>query len=616
MERKMTEYRRLWATQNPESAARSRTVVCYGTPPVAHTYDHRAPCLLYQPCDFERRFRARGDVRCPLVGTFEKLKKLRSSTFLKASRHRALAIRHLELPVMRTDDTSREPGFARDAGKKNVTMLISTPTLLPVIPNGMRTPRKSSADRPAIHSQDIIVDTQASDYVPELLPRRYRKDLKPLNGNLKGRHIPGYESLVEWQKRGDSALASIPSHGFHSFMMFGAVMGRSAYTAWLSVLCHKYADSRPSIPRVSRPLIPRRKWWKHARIICLMGARRVSSSNFDAFVTKAADGTAKKLPNAICLHEEDNGNRPETLHWRTGRAADPQPELIVQFYHRWPTTSAAVFAYKARPCRWHHRGVARNWHPERVNIIRNTATWPRSPQTILLATQLSSSRPQLDPAKRAQFAAPCSADQVPRLGAVRRTGTHSQKSAEDWREHRRGSRGDSVDDNGRGGGSRSNANLRVEDWLQINECKRRKLVSQRDPIWCTMRDDIEYSSTSTFRTVDYQIENARCTRRRLLATLTGWSAGTCVPVAVEQDWFFRSVYIVKRYMAEQEQEECSRELEMGQPAIPVHLRTGTEKWSSENVARHPGLRHMTPIFLSQGDSITPYQDPPIKHIHD
>lgn len=52
---------------------------------------------------------------------------------------------------------------------------------------------------------------------------------------------------------------------------------------------------------------------------------------FDALLTET-DGSATKLPNAICLHEQDNGVGWKHSNWRTGRAVVTRSrELVVQF---------------------------------------------------------------------------------------------------------------------------------------------------------------------------------------------------------------------------------------------------------------------------------------------
>lgn len=66
---------------------------------------------------------------------------------------------------------------------------------------------------------------------------------------------------------------------------------------------------------------------------------------FDAVATEA-DGTAKKLPNVICLHEQDNGIGWKHSNWRTGRAVVTRHrELVVQFIITLANYEY-IFAYK------------------------------------------------------------------------------------------------------------------------------------------------------------------------------------------------------------------------------------------------------------------------------
>lgn len=66
---------------------------------------------------------------------------------------------------------------------------------------------------------------------------------------------------------------------------------------------------------------------------------------FDAVMT-GADGTAKKMPNAICLHEQDNGIGWKHSNWRTGRAVVTRHrELVVQFIITLANYEY-IFAYK------------------------------------------------------------------------------------------------------------------------------------------------------------------------------------------------------------------------------------------------------------------------------
>ena len=66
---------------------------------------------------------------------------------------------------------------------------------------------------------------------------------------------------------------------------------------------------------------------------------------FDAVITQA-DGTAQKLPNAICLHEQDNGIGWKHSNWRTGRAVVTRHrELVIQFIITLANYEY-IFAYK------------------------------------------------------------------------------------------------------------------------------------------------------------------------------------------------------------------------------------------------------------------------------
>lgn len=66
---------------------------------------------------------------------------------------------------------------------------------------------------------------------------------------------------------------------------------------------------------------------------------------FDAVLT-GPDGTAQKLPNAICLHEQDNGIGWKHSNWRTGRAVVTRHrELVVQFIITLANYEY-IFAYK------------------------------------------------------------------------------------------------------------------------------------------------------------------------------------------------------------------------------------------------------------------------------
>lgn len=65
----------------------------------------------------------------------------------------------------------------------------------------------------------------------------------------------------------------------------------------------------------------------------------------DAVVT-GSDGRPKKLPNAVCIHEQDNGIGWKHSNWRTGRAVVTRHrELVVQFIITLANYEY-IFAYK------------------------------------------------------------------------------------------------------------------------------------------------------------------------------------------------------------------------------------------------------------------------------
>ena len=58
------------------------------------------------------------------------------------------------------------------------------------------------------------------------------------------------------------------------------------------------------------------------------------------------DGTAKRSPNVVCLHEQENGIGWKHTKWRTGRAVVIRPrELVIQFIITLANFEY-IFAYK------------------------------------------------------------------------------------------------------------------------------------------------------------------------------------------------------------------------------------------------------------------------------
>ncbi|RMZ41273.1 hypothetical protein AFCA_004844 [Aspergillus flavus] len=194
-------------------------------------------------------------------------------------------------------------------------------------------------------SRDIIGHCKDSDYVPELLPNGSRKDLKPLN--VVQPEGPSFkitnESLVEWQKW-RFRVAFNPREGatIHDVWYDGrSVMYRLA----ISEMTVPYADPRPPYHRKQAFDFGDGGGGNMANNLSIGCDCLGVIKYFDAVIT-GADGKAQKLPNAICLHEQDNGIGWKHSNWRTGRAVVTRHrELVVQFIITLANYEY-IFAYK------------------------------------------------------------------------------------------------------------------------------------------------------------------------------------------------------------------------------------------------------------------------------
>ncbi|EAU36792.1 copper amine oxidase 1 [Aspergillus terreus NIH2624] len=193
--------------------------------------------------------------------------------------------------------------------------------------------------------RDIIGHCKDSDYVPELLPQGTRKDLKPLN--VLQPEGPSFritnESLVEWQKW-RFRVAFNPREGatIHDVWYDGrSVMYRLA----ISEMTVPYADPRPPFHRKQAFDFGDGGGGNMANNLSIGCDCLGVIKYFDAVLT-GPDGTAQKLPNAICLHEQDNGIGWKHSNWRTGRAVVTRHrELVVQFIITLANYEY-IFAYK------------------------------------------------------------------------------------------------------------------------------------------------------------------------------------------------------------------------------------------------------------------------------
>ncbi|KAI9044830.1 putative copper amine oxidase [Aspergillus affinis] len=246
--------------------------------------------------------------------------------------------------------------FARDKTKNNADAnFYSYP--LPLIPvMDAHTQQIIRVDRPATggkgeglrdqtFKRDIIGHCKGSDYVPELLPEGTRKDLKPLN--LVQPEGPSFritnESLVEWQKW-RFRVAFNPREGatIHDVWYDGrSIMYRLA----ISEMTVPYADPRPPFHRKQAFDFGDGGGGNMANNLSIGCDCLGVIKYFDAVLTEP-NGSAKKLPNAICLHEQDGGIGWKHSNWRTGRAVVTRNrELVVQFIITLANYEY-IFAYK------------------------------------------------------------------------------------------------------------------------------------------------------------------------------------------------------------------------------------------------------------------------------
>ncbi|KAE8349589.1 copper amine oxidase [Aspergillus coremiiformis] len=194
-------------------------------------------------------------------------------------------------------------------------------------------------------NRDIVAHCKDSEYVPELLENGTRKDLKPLN--VVQPEGPSFtitnESLVEWQKW-RFRVAFNPREGatIHDVWYDGrSVM----YRLGISEMTVPYADPRPPYHRKQAFDFGDGGGGNMANNLSLGCDCLGVIKYFDAILT-GPDGTPKKLPNAICLHEQDNGIGWKHSNWRTGRAVVTRHrELVVQFIITLANYEY-IFAYK------------------------------------------------------------------------------------------------------------------------------------------------------------------------------------------------------------------------------------------------------------------------------
>ncbi|CAG9996034.1 unnamed protein product [Clonostachys byssicola] len=177
----------------------------------------------------------------------------------------------------------------------------------------------------------LLERNKSADYVPELLDRPLRQDLKPIHiSQPEGASFSVHsDGLVEWQKW-RFRLSFTPREGavLHDICYDNRpILYRLSY----SELTVPYGDPRPPYHR------------KQAFDFGDGGAGRAANSlelgydclgaiyYLDSFIA-AADGSPTPAKSVVCLHEQDNGILWKHTNYRTSRGVVARlRELVVQF---------------------------------------------------------------------------------------------------------------------------------------------------------------------------------------------------------------------------------------------------------------------------------------------
>ncbi|PQE33946.1 Copper amine oxidase 1 protein [Rutstroemia sp. NJR-2017a WRK4] len=193
--------------------------------------------------------------------------------------------------------------------------------------------------------KDLLAHCKSAEYVPELLEKGVRQDMKPIN--VIQPDGPSFsvkdESLVEWQKwRFRVGFNHREGATIHDVWYDGRSV---LYRLSISEMTVPYADARSPFFR------------KQAFDFGDGGAGNCANNlelgcdclgvikYFDGTKTES-NGTVSVSPNVICLHEQDNGIGWKHTNWRTGRAVVTRHrELVVQFIITLANYEY-IFAYK------------------------------------------------------------------------------------------------------------------------------------------------------------------------------------------------------------------------------------------------------------------------------
>ncbi|KAI1366672.1 copper amine oxidase [Xylaria arbuscula] len=185
----------------------------------------------------------------------------------------------------------------------------------------------------------------ANEYVPELLDRPLRTDVKPINiTQPEGASFKVHaDNLVEWQKW-RFRVGFTPREGavLHDVCYDGRPI---LYRLSFSEMTVPYGDPRPPFQRKQAFDFGDGGLGRAANNLKL-GCDCLGAIHYLSSVVTDTEGKPEIQPNVVCLHEQDNGIGWKHTNFRTGRAVVTRlREFVVQFVGTLANYEY-VFAYK------------------------------------------------------------------------------------------------------------------------------------------------------------------------------------------------------------------------------------------------------------------------------
>ncbi|KAK5636912.1 hypothetical protein RRF57_012624 [Xylaria bambusicola] len=174
-------------------------------------------------------------------------------------------------------------------------------------------------------------DFTSAEYVPELMNRPLRTDVKPINiTQPEGASFKVHsDNLVEWQKW-RFRVGFTPREGavLHDVCYDGRpVMYRISF----SEMTVPYGDPRPPFHRKQAFDFGDGGLGRAANNLKL-GCDCLGAIHYLSSVITSTEGKPEVQPNVVCLHEQDNGIGWKHTNFRTGRAVVTRlREFVVQF---------------------------------------------------------------------------------------------------------------------------------------------------------------------------------------------------------------------------------------------------------------------------------------------